>query len=112
MNVRSYSDIEAPFILTDRPTHLQEKVFRKVFELAEIAKYSSVEAEAYEESLKVYRDLKNVVDTAFDEGKAEGVAEGIQQKALDVAKKLKDAGFDIETISRCTGLPLHIVEGL
>ena len=37
----------------------------------------------YEESLKVYRDLKNVVDTAYDEGKAEGS----QQKALEVAKK-------------------------
>ena len=93
--------------LTDRPAHLQEKVFRKVFELAEIAKYSSVEAEAYEESLKVYRDLKNVVDTAFDEGKAEGkaegVAEGIQQKALEDAKKFKDAGVALETIAFCTG---------
>jgi hypothetical protein len=47
-----------------------------------------------EESLKVYRDLKNVVDTAFDEGKVEG----IQQKPLEDAKKFKDAGVAIETI--------------
>ena len=60
------------------------------------------------ESLKVYRDLKNVVDTAYDEG----MAEGIQQKALDVAKRLKDAGFDIVTISGCTGLAVAVVEGL
>ena len=106
--------------LTDRPARLQEKVFLKVFELAEIAIYSSVEAAAYEESLKVYRDLKNVVDTAYDEGKAEGIvegkaegrAEGSQQKAMEVAKRLKDAGLDIETISRCTGLPMTLVEGL
>ncbi len=56
---------------------------------------------AYEESLKIYRDLKNVVDTAYDEGKVEGIAEGIQQKALEDAKKCKDAGVDIETIARC-----------
>ena len=80
--------------------------------LAEIAKYSTVEATAYEESLKVYRDLKNVVDTAYDEGKAEGKAEGVQQKALEVAKRLKDAGLDIETISRCAGLPVTLVEEL
>ena len=67
-----------------------------------------MEAAAYEESLKVYRDLKNVVDTAYDDGKADGS----QQKALEVAKKLKDAGLDIETISRCTGLPVVLVEGL
>jgi len=94
--------------LTDRPACLQEKVFLKVFELAEIARYSVVEAEAYEESLKIYRDLKNVVDTAFDDGKAEG----IQEKALEDAKKFKDAGVNIETIARCTGLPITIVEGL
>ena len=67
-----------------------------------------MEAAAYEESLKVYRDLKNVVDTPYDDGKADGS----QQKALEVAKKLKDAGLDIETISRCTGLPVALVEGL
>ena len=67
-----------------------------------------MEAAAYEESLKEYRDLKNVVDTAYDDGKADGS----QQKALEVAKRLKDAGFDIETISRCTGLPVALVEGL
>ena len=79
---------------------------------------------AYEESLKVYRDLKNVVDTAYDEGKAEGIVEGkaegkaegivegIQQKALEDAKKLKDAGVDLETISRCIGLPIIFVAKL
>ncbi len=40
------------------------------------------------------------------------MSEGIQQKALNVAKKLKDAVFDIETLSWCTGLPAYIVEGL
>jgi len=94
--------------LTDRPDRLQEKVFLKVFELAEIARYSVIEAEAYEESLKIYRDLKNVVDTAYDEGKDDG----IQRKALEDAKRLKDAGVDIETISRCIDLPITIVEGL
>jgi len=106
--------------LTDRPARLQEKVFLKVFELAEIARYSVIEAEAYEESLKIYRDLKNVVDTAFDdgkvegkaEGKAEGIVEGIQQQAMEDAKRLKDAGVDIETIARCIDLPITIVEGL
>jgi hypothetical protein len=39
--------------LTDRPQRLQEKVFSKVFEIAEIAKYSPAEAAAYEDSLKV-----------------------------------------------------------
>jgi len=35
-------------------------------------KYIPEEREAYEASLKYYRDLKNVIDTAHDEGIEEG----------------------------------------
>ena len=55
--------------LNNRPTALQEKVFGKLFEAAEIARFTPEEKEAYEESLKYYRDLKNVVDTSKEEGK-------------------------------------------
>ena len=48
------------------PEELTEKIFLALFEAAEIAKFSKVEADAYEESLKSYRDLKNS-DTAFEE---------------------------------------------
>lgn len=61
------------------PDELREGVFLKLFELAEIARFSRQEAEAYEESLKSYRDLKNSLDTAREEGKAEGIAQGIAQ---------------------------------
>ena len=94
--------------LTDRPARLQDKVFRKVFELAEIAQYTDTEYDTYEESLKVYRDLKNVVDTAFDEGKAEGKAE----EKLDTARNLKKSGVSIETIATCVGLPADVIAKL
>ncbi len=42
--------------------------FKKLFESAEIVKFSKEEREAYEESLKYYRDIKNVVDTSKQEG--------------------------------------------
>lgn len=43
---------------------LKDKIFQRLFEAAEIAKFSPEEREAYEESLKYYKDLKNVVDTS------------------------------------------------
>ena len=82
--------------LQDRPKKLQDKVFQKLFEAAEIAKFSPEEREAYEESLKYYRDLKNVVDTS----KMEGVKEGIRE----VAKQMKNNGESIEKIIRYTNL--------
>ena len=44
-----------------------------------MAKFSPVERQAYENSLKYYRDLKNVTDTARDEGFEEGIAIGVEK---------------------------------
>jgi predicted transposase/invertase (TIGR01784 family) len=78
--------------LQNRPKKLQNKIFKKLFEAAEIAKFTLEEREAYEESLKYYRDLKNVVDTS----RAEGIKE--------VAKKMKEKGMSNSEISELTGL--------
>ena len=82
--------------LQERPKILQERVFKKLFDAAEIAKFSPVERKAYEESLKYYRDLKNVVDTS----KEEGIEEGIK----GIAQKMKTEQFPIEQIMHLTGL--------
>ena len=81
---------------TERPQKLQERIFHRLFEAAEIARFSPEEKEQYEESLKSYRDLKNVIDTSFGEGKEEG----IKQTALNMLKE----EFNIDLISKITGL--------
>jgi hypothetical protein len=43
-------------------------------------------------NFKVYRDLKGVIDTAFDEGK------------IEIARALKQKGMDPKDISDITGL--------
>jgi len=78
--------------LQDRPRKLQDKVFEKLFESAEIAKFTEEERTAYEESLKYYRDIKNVVDTSKKEGK------------IEVARKMKENGMESSIISKMTGL--------
>lgn len=50
------------------PSRLQNKIFTKLFGEAELANLQAKDREAYEESLKIYRDLKNVTDTAYDQG--------------------------------------------
>jgi predicted transposase/invertase (TIGR01784 family) len=61
------------------PGKLREKVFERFFEIAEIASMNPEERFNYESSLKYYRDMKNVIDTAKGEGWEEGVEQGIQQ---------------------------------
>ncbi len=69
--------------LSDRPQLLQEEIFNELFEVAEIANFSPEEQDVYQNSLKYYRDLNNVVETSrqegWEEGRAEGRAEGIEE---------------------------------
>jgi predicted transposase/invertase (TIGR01784 family) len=106
--------------LLERPVKLQERIFTRLFEAAAIAQFTREERQEYEDSLKVYRDLKNSIDTAIEEGReegwaqgleqgleqglAEGVAKGRAQVALDIARNLVATGMDIEQVSQVTGI--------
>lgn len=94
--------------LMQRPAALQERVFVKLFETAEIARFTKEQYEEYEESLKVYRDWKNTIDTAVNKaenkGRAEGRAEGEKQKQIEIAFNMKNRGMGIDVISEVTGL--------
>ena len=94
--------------LQDRPVALQEKIFTKLFAAAEIAKYSREEREIYENSLKYYRDIKNVVDTAYEDGEIKGKIEG----KIEIAKNLKRMGLNVEQIIEATGLSKEEIEHL
>jgi len=65
--------------LQEIPPALQGRVFRKLFEAAQIACFNPAERQAYEDSLKYYRDLKNVTDTAREEGWEEGREKGLEE---------------------------------
>jgi predicted transposase/invertase (TIGR01784 family) len=122
--------------LFERPKALQEKVFKKLFEQAEIARFTPEERRVYEDSVKVYRDINNAINSAKVEAKAEGKAEGLAQgkaeglaqgkaeglaqgkaegKAetnVENARKMKAKGFALADISDITGLPIEEIETL
>ena len=58
------------------PDQLKEERFEKLFAIAEVAHFTREELKSYEDSKKFYRDIKNSMDTAFEEGKVEGKVEG------------------------------------
>jgi len=61
------------------PEKLREEIFNELFEIAEIAQFSPDEQRAYQNSLKYYRDLNNVVETSRQEGIDEGIAIGKEE---------------------------------
>lgn len=86
------------------PEKLKERIFEKLFETAEIAKFSAEQVRSYEDSLKYYRDLKNSLDTARDEGKLEG--------KLEVVRQALKKGWSIKDISDLTGLSENEIKAL
>jgi flagellar biosynthesis/type III secretory pathway protein FliH len=115
---------------------LTDKVFDRLFEEAEIAKFTPQEMREYEASKMAYRDIKNSIDTAKQEGLAEGMEKGMElgiekgmkkgmekglekgmkkgmnQKALDIARNMLADGVDINLIMKYSGLTQEQIEKL
>ena len=98
--------------LTQRPKELCDKVFDRLFEEAEIAKFTPQELREYEASKIAYRDIKNSVDTAKREGIAEGMEKGMEKKSLEIAKKMLTKGMDEATVMEITGLSAQMIQQL
>lgn len=102
--------------LDKRPKALKERIFTKLFEEAEIAKFSQQELREYEDSLKAYRDIKNSIDTAKEEGREEGRkegrVEGIAKEKLATAKRLLGMGLTQEQVAKGTDLSIEDIERL
>ncbi len=86
--------------------------FDRLFEEAEIAKFTPQEMREYETSKMTYRDIKNSVDTAKREGLAEGIEIGMNQKAQDIAKNMLAMGLSAEQVAKATQLSLEIIKNL
>ena len=93
--------------LMGRPAALQERVFTKLFEAAEIAKFSKQQYDEYEESLKAYRDWQNTIETAKMKSREEGRAEGIE---VGRAEGIEGRAEGIE-VGRAEGIELGRAEG-
>ena len=64
--------------LEELTSEFQEQIFKKVFKMAEIAKYNEQERAKYIESLNQYRDLNNVIEYAKEEAKEEHLLKSIE----------------------------------
>ena len=98
----------------------KDSKFTKFLQAGRLASYTKEELDQYLYALKIYRDSKNIYDTAVENGEKKGFAEGEQvglQKGIQigvdqgiyeekrrVAKQMKQQGLPIQTIAICSGL--------
>ena len=110
--------------LLERPAALQERVFKRLFDQAEIAQFTPEERREYQESVKDYWDYYSTMKTAHKKGKAEGRAEGLAEgeakgraegRAAAIkenARKMKEKKIPVEDIAEITGLSVEEIESL
>ena len=102
--------------LFERPRALQNRVFDRLFETAEIARVSRKELSEYWESLKNFRDWYSVMKTQLkkgrEEGRKEGREEGREEERMRNARNLKELGVSSEIIAQATGLSEEEIKAL
>jgi predicted transposase/invertase (TIGR01784 family) len=102
--------------MTEIPEEFSDPTFRRLFMLAEIGNFTPEEHKMYINSLKNMGDYTNIINTAAENAKHEGLIEGIaigEARGLTkVAKQMLLMGMDTDTIVKATGLTLDQVEAL
>ena len=110
--------------LLERPERLRDRIFTKLFDVAELAQLDDKDRTNYIKAMNTERDTYNQIEYAREtgreeglkeghkkghkEGKEEGIKEGreegAKQNSFDIAKRMLEKGIDVETISELTGL--------
>ena len=106
--------------LLERPKALQERIFKKFFDVAEVANLSKEDYAKYWESEKNYHDLDGAFRTAsykgYKRGKAKGRAEGIEEgqhkEKIETVRRLNQLGLTIEQIAHGADMTIEEVTSI
>ena len=102
--------------LLERPVALQDRVFQKLFDQAEIARYSESERRQYEESKKIFWDnystLKTAEEKGLKKGLQKGMQKGIEKEKKETVRRLQAMGLTLEQIAQGVGMDVEEVRKL
>lgn len=91
-------------ILDRMPWAAKDSVFHKLAEIGEVSNMTKDERLKYDAALRHYRDTLNVMRSAEDKGRQQGLTEGRQQANIQTAKNLLAMGLSVDQIAKATGL--------
>lgn len=90
--------------LLERPKALQDRIFQKLFEQAEITRYSETERRQYEESKKVFWDNYSVIKTAEQKG--------VKKEKIETVHRLQRIGLSVDQIAQGADMSIDEVKKL
>ena len=90
--------------LLERPAALRDRVFGRLFDVAEYARLDDEERKNYVEAMNTARDTYNQIAYALKKGG--------EKKAYEIAQKMIALGIDFNTIFSATGLTMEEITGI
>ena len=86
--------------LLERPERLRDRIFTKIFDVAELAQLDDKDRIKYIKSMNTERDTYNQIEYARESGREEGLKEGQSKIAMNLIR----LGASCEIIVQATGL--------
>ena len=100
----------------EQPKEFQQQIWDKLFNAARVAKMNRQERQAYIKKMNTERDRINQWEFAMEQAKtkgmAEGLAKGMAEEKMAIAKSMKLEGISVDIICKCTGLSIEEIENL
>ena len=84
----------------------------EAIDLSEQAAYTEGELQSYESYWDQISREKTLLSEWHLKGRVEGLAEGLEKKALEIARTMKLSGMSIDQIQKFTGLSKTVIEKL
>lgn len=98
------------------PFKKEKPIFKELEKLADLSNFSDEERREYEDSLERHRINSLIFDACHDEGyeegKMDGIQQGIKQEFLRIAKELKANGVSAEIIMKIMHLSADEIQKL
>ena len=90
----------------------ENKVFRKLDEVAAYASMTREERDLYDSQVKAARDRKGQLEYAEMEGMAKGMAKCMAEGRAEAIINMSSQGLAYDMIAKFTGLPLETVKNV
>ena len=102
--------------LLERPAALRDRIFSRLFDVAEYASLDNIDKQNYVKAMTTARDTHNQIEyakeTGLEEGLAKGREEGREEERKAIAINLIQLETPCEIVAKATGLSLEEVAKL
>ena len=98
--------------LLERPAALRDRIFSRLFDVAEYASLDNIDKQNYVKAMTTARDTHNQIEYAKEISLEEGLAKGREERNTEVAINLLQLGTPCDIVAKATGLSLEDVAKL